>query len=139
MITYKENAITTEGYLELRAAVNWPVLSYEQAEKALQNSLYTICAYQDNQPIGMGRLVGDGSVICYVQDLIVLPDTQHCGIGSYLLEHLIEAAGSFGFHDTTMMLGLMCAKGREPFYESRGFLSRPTDALGPGMIQYLSL
>jgi hypothetical protein len=31
----------------------------------------------------------------------------------------------------------MCAKGRETFYEKHGFVARPTDALGPGMIQYL--
>jgi hypothetical protein len=40
--------------------------------------------------------------------------------------------------ESTMMLCLMCAKGREPFYEKHGFMQRPTDALGPGMIQYLT-
>jgi hypothetical protein len=38
-----------------------------------------------------------------------------------------------------MMLDLMCAKGREPFYEKHGFIARPTKDLGPGMIQYLEL
>ena len=38
---------------------------------------------------------------------------------------------------TEMMLDLMCAKGREQFYSRHGFLARPTEHLGPGMIQYL--
>jgi len=33
----------------------------------------------------------------------------------------------------------MCAKGREKFYQKHGFIARPTDELGPGMIQYLEL
>ena len=36
-----------------------------------------------------------------------------------------------------MMLCLMCAKGREVFYEKHGFTARPTRQLGPGMIQYI--
>ena len=38
-----------------------------------------------------------------------------------------------------LLLDLMCAKGREPFYEKHGFIARPTKDLGPGMIQYLDL
>ena len=38
-------------------------------------------------------------------------------------------------HDTEMMFDLMCAKGRERFYEAHGFLARPTEKLGPGMIR----
>ena len=38
-----------------------------------------------------------------------------------------------------MMLDLMCAKGREKFYQKHGFIARPTDDLGPGMIQYLEI
>ena len=36
-----------------------------------------------------------------------------------------------------IMFDLMCAKGREKFYEKHGFIARPTENLGPGMIQYI--
>ena len=38
---------------------------------------------------------------------------------------------------THLMLDLMCAVGREPFYHKHEFISRPTDKLGPGMIRYI--
>ena len=117
MITFEENHITVEQYLHLRKQVNWKPLSIPQAQKALDNSLYVLAAYHDGQLVGMGRLVGDGAVICYIQDLIVVPDIQSHGIGSMLIERLIAHAASLGLHDTTMMLDLMCAKGRELFYQ----------------------
>lgn len=137
MIIFKENALDTDTYLELRKSVRWKKLSYEQAKKALENSLYTVCAYEFDRPVGMGRLVGDGAVICYIQDLVVVPDSQASGIGSQIVEMLIEYADSLRLEGTEMMLDLMCAKGREMFYEKHHFISRPTENLGPGMIQYL--
>ena len=139
MITFEENHITVEQYLHLRKQVNWKPLSIPQAQKALDNSLYVLAAYHDGQLAGMGRFVGDGAVICYIQDLILVPDSQSHGIGSMLIERLIAHAASLGLPDTTMMLDLMCAKGRELFYQKHGFIARPTDELGPGMIQYLEL
>ena len=84
-------------------------------------------------------IVGDGAVICYVQDLVIRPELQGSGLGSELLQRLIAHVKSLGFPDTTMMLALMCAKGREEFYIKNGFTPRPTPDLGPGMITYLSL
>ncbi len=137
MIIFKENVLDTDTYLALRKSVKWKKLSYEQASKALRNSLYTVCAYEFDRPVGMGRLVGDGAVICYIQDLIVVPDAQAAGIGGQMVEMLIEYAESLRMEGTELMLDLMCAKGRELFYQSHGFLARPTKNLGPGMIQYL--
>ena len=54
-----------------------------------------------------------------------------------LMEHLISYVDSLTEEGTEMMLDLMCAKGREQFYSRHGFLARPTEDLGPGMIQYL--
>ena len=77
-------------------------------------------------------------VVCYIQDLIVIPQVQAQGIGSQIIQKLKAYVESLREEESTMMLCLMCAKGREPFYEKHGFMQRPTDALGPGMIQYLT-
>jgi len=87
--------------------------------------------------LGMGRIVGDGAVICYIQDLVVIPEAQGKGVGSMIINALIDYVKSIKDEGSTMMLCLMCAKGREPFYEKHSFIARPTEALGPGMIQYL--
>ena len=137
MIQIKENQLDVQTYLSLRKKVNWKELSKEQAKKALDNSLLTICAFQDEKPIGMARVVGDGAVICYVQDLIIIPEAQGQGVGSMLLEYIKTYVESLTEPGTQMMLDLMCAKGRESFYEKHGFIARPTKELGPGMIYYV--
>ncbi len=137
MIEIKENVLDLQTYLDIRASVNWKKLSETQAEKALQNSLLTISAIRNGKTVGMGRVVGDGAVICYIQDFIVRPDCQGEGIGQQMMEHLIAYIDELREENTEIMLCLMSAKGRETFYERFGFLGRPTEELGPGMIQYL--
>ena len=75
-----------------------------------------VCAYIDAKIVGMGRLVGDGAVICYIQDLMIHPDYQHYGIGSAIIEDLIEYVENLCEEGTEIMLDLMC---------------------GPGMIRYI--
>ena len=77
----KENLIDVDKYLKIRGKVKWKQLTKEQAKKALENSLYTVVAYENGKPVGMGRVVGDRAVICYVQDLIVIPEYQVSCIG----------------------------------------------------------
>ena len=138
MITLVENSISTEEYLKLRAAVQWRELSENQAIQVINNSLFFVKAVDDcGNVVGMGRIVGDGAVVCYIQDLIVLPDMQGKNIGSLLIKRLIAFVNELREENTTLMLCLMCAKGREKFYEKHGFIARPNDMLGPGMLQYL--
>ena len=139
MVQLVEDQLDIDTYMELRAAVNFRKLSRDQAKRELDNSLYTLVAYKDGKAVGMGRIVGDGAIICYVQDLIIRPEVQGEGIGGLILESLKSFVINTGFEGTTMMFDLMCAKGREPFYKKHGFIARPTENLGPGMIQYLEL
>lgn len=137
MIEIVENKLDVETYLDIRASVHWKVLRKEQAEKALNNSLYTVMAVKNGKTIGMGRIVGDGAVICYIQDFVVRPEYQGNSIGRKMMERLIAHVEELRMDQSEMMLCLMCAKGREQFYEKFGFIGRPTENLGPGMIQYL--
>ena len=142
MIKFSEDRLSVAEYLNLRASVGWKTLSERQAELALENCIYIISAYDEDEKgvrklIGMGRIVGDGAVICYIQDLIVLPEYHGRGVGSALIKHLTNYVKSLSAEGEEMMFALMCAKGREQFYEKRGFIARPTETLGPGMIMYL--
>ncbi len=133
----KENRLDIDTYLNLRKTVNWKILTREQAEKAIQGSLFTVVAIDDGQPVGMGRIVGDGAVICYIQDLIVIPEYQRSGVGQQIMECLINYVKESKLPGTEIMLDLMCAVGREAFYKKNGFIARPTEKLGPGMIMYI--
>ncbi len=137
MLTFREDVRDVETYLSLRKQVDWVELSLPQAQKALDNSLKIFTAYDGERAIGMGRIVGDGAVICYIQDLIVIPEYQHKHVGSMLIQRLVGYVRRITAPGTRMMLCLMCAKGREEFYEKQGFIPRPTPGLGPGMIQYI--
>ncbi|MBQ4284550.1 MAG: GNAT family N-acetyltransferase, partial [Lachnospira sp.] len=117
MITFREDYKDVDTYLELRAKVGWVKLDRKQAQTALNNSLKIVTAYDGDMAVGMGRVVGDGAVISYIQDLIVIPDYQRAHIGSQVLEKLKEYVTGITAPGTRMMLCLMCAKGREVFYE----------------------
>lgn len=138
MMFLKDNELDTNTYLNLRKSVAWKPLTEEQAEKAIAGSLLTVVAYDDDMPVGMGRIVGDGAVICYIQDLIVIPKYQGTGVGQAIMDSLIDYVKEIRLPDTQIMLDLMCATGREDFYKKYGFIARPTEKLGPGMIMYIN-
>ena len=71
--------------------------------------MYTLVAFKDGKAVGMGRIVGDGAIICYVQDLIIRPEVQGEGIGGLILETLKKFVIQEGYEGTTMMFDLMCA------------------------------
>ncbi len=137
MVNIKENILDKETYILLRKKVGWKKLSDRQIDLALNNSLFNVCAFIDDLPVGMGRIVGDGAVVCYIQDLVIHPEYQQLGIGSLILKSLIEYVSKIQEKDTQMMLCLMSAKGRDDFYIKNGFIKRPNDNLGSGMIMYL--
>ena len=86
---YKENILCYEDYCRLRESVEWLNFSKEQTEKSLNNSLYTVVAVKDNQTVGMGRLIGDGLYYVIV-DVVVHPACQKMGIGSKIVDMMIE-------------------------------------------------
>jgi GNAT superfamily N-acetyltransferase len=129
----KENVLTAKDFIALRVSAGWGELLEQQAQDALKNSLFTISVMDQGQVIGMGRLVGDGVYICYVQDLVILPNYQEKGIGKSIMERLIAYTKEHGVPETNVTLGLFAAKGKEEFYQKLGFTIRPNENRGAGM------
>jgi len=122
-------------YTDLRAKVNWNKADLNIIETSLENSLFHVCIRLHGALIAMGRVIGDGAMYFYIQDVIVDPDYQNQGLGdvlmvnieSYLAEVITEGA----------TIGLLAAKGKESFYKRYGYQDRTGDPLGKGMCKFI--
>ena len=126
-----EKLPSPEEFIQLRQLVRWGIPGRDVIVKALPNSLYCICAVADAEIIGMARIIGDGGLAYYIQDVIIKPEYQRQGIGTALMNKIMEYIRVHAKNNT--VIGLMAAKGKEPFYERYGFTVRPNDNLGSGM------
>lgn len=128
-----EDTPNVEDYNKLRALMNWRTIDPNLAKIGLRHTLYAVSFYLDDTLVAMGRVVGDMGIIFYLQDVIVHPDYQNLGLGSKVINKLLDYIKSFGANDEEIMVGLMSAIGKEPFYEKHGFVRRPSANYGNGM------
>jgi GNAT superfamily N-acetyltransferase len=135
-ITYT-NTISVNNYMALRKAVNWPAIVPEQAKLGINGSRFVLVAYDGEKAVGIGRVVSDGGYVCYLADIIVLPEYQNQGIGSEIVSRLIAMVKADMKPGFQTHFALISAKGRENFYERFGFSKRPTDVFGYGMAQWI--
>ena len=129
---YRENALSYDDYYRLRESVAWLNFSREQTEKALNNSLYTVVAEDDGKVVGMGRMTGDGLYYLIV-DIVVQPDNQKKGIGSAIIDMMIDYVDRETPIGGRSSVQLTAEKGKETFYEKRGFKLIPHEHCGSGM------
>lgn len=129
---YRENGLCYEDYCRLRESVGWSNFSKEQTQAALHNSLFTVAAFENDQVIGMGRLIGDGMYLL-IADIVVSPAYQKKGIGSKIINMLLEHAAEKLPSGGRISIQLISEKGKEPFYEKLGFQCIPNDFCGSGM------
>jgi ribosomal protein S18 acetylase RimI-like enzyme len=119
---------------ELRAlhrAVGWQELPDDDAAVAegLAGSQYAAVVTLHDRAVACVRLVGDGGIYYYIQDLIVRPEHQGKGLGDALMEEVWLYLGEHARPST--FVGLMTAEGKAGFYERWGFTVRPPGR--PGM------
>ena len=128
-----------EDFVSLKVSVGFMERPLEQVERALKNGLFNVSAICDGKVVGMGRLVGDGAMYWYLQEIVVHPDYQGKGIGKSIVKRLIEHVKSTAIPGSQVTIGLSAAKGKDAFYEKFGFVSRPTESCGPGMEKRLTI
>jgi GNAT superfamily N-acetyltransferase len=130
-IVLAEEYPTPEEYIELRKMVGWSIPDRPAIAPSLRNSHYCVCARAQGKIVGMARIVGDGGMVYYIQDVIVEPSRQGQGIGKRLMDRVMEYIRRHAVAHT--IVGLMAASGKEEFYERYGFTRRPNGKFGAGM------
>ena len=126
-----ERPPTVEEYRRLREAVGWEHVEVQATETGLRNALFSICVIHKGEVIGCGRVVGDGGIYSYIQDIIVLPEFQGKGLGRRIMDAVMGYLSSHAHPNA--FIGLMAAKGVSRFYERYGFSERPPGR--PGMFR----
>jgi len=138
-IEYRENNLTVEDFQELRATAGWFKVHTILAERSVKGTLYSVCAYTGGKTIGMARVIGDGGMTLFVQDVVVHPDYQRQGIGRKLMEYVMNYISLSAPEESVLQVSLMASKGKEAFYEKFGFVLRPNEKQGAGMQQRIEI
>ena len=86
----------------------------------------------------MARVISDDGYMALIVDVMVLPEYQGKGVGRRLMENITEWLDQLTKDGRCVMVNLMATPGNESFYEKFGFVARPTDHMGAGMVRWIN-
>lgn len=113
------NAYNEEEILSLYKSVGWTAYT-EQPDvlrQGFENSMLILAAYDAEKLLGIIRAVGDGATIVFVQDILVFPEYQRIGVGTALLQAVLNR------YDNVRQIELATDNTEKTvaFYKSMGF------------------
>ena len=141
MITYGHE-IPVKEYNSIRESVGWKVLREEQAQKGLDRSEFLIAAYDGEKAVATST--GSLATTVLLPGLrrifpgAMRPEYQGRGIGAEMLKAISGWFEDLASDGSCILINLMATKGNEPFYEKFGFVTRPNDSMGAGMVRWIN-
>lgn len=129
-LEFRESVPDASDYLALFESTGWNReyrLSAGELQNAMRRSWYLVTAYDGGQLVGSGRIISDGVFHGLIVDVIVSPSYQKRGLGTAIMQRLLEHCRAHHIRDVQ----LFCAAGKASFYARLGFVRRHEDA--PGM------
>ena len=111
---------TPQEHRRLAEAVGWAEsFDWQSMPDSLAGSVAGVVAERNGEVVGMGRLVGDGVLYFYIQDVAVLPELQGQGLGRALLDRLLHHVRRMA--PANAFVGLFATPEAVALYASRGF------------------
>ena len=133
-IKYIDKTPTADEFNQLTEAVGWGRRENAVVEEALRHTLYSVCVYDEDTLIGYGRIIGDKTIFLHIHDVMVRPEYQGVGIGSGIMNKILDKVNEYRKVNPGIRVYLGASKGKEGFYEKFGFVGRPNENLGAGMV-----
>ncbi|MBB1326209.1 GNAT family N-acetyltransferase [Pseudoalteromonas sp. B131b] len=129
------SAPALDEFTNLRAQAKWQNPDDKTLKASIENSLFWVAVYHIDKLIGTGRIIGDGAMYFYIQDVIVAPSYQKQGIGHLVMTHIEDYLSNTCSNGAT--IALLSAHGKESFYTQYGYVKRDGDVLGLGMCKFI--
>ncbi len=119
---------TPAEFRALYVRTGWGRPSEDACRRAIEGS-WVVCTARERggSLVGMGRLISDGVMHAYVNEMIVREDARGHAVGATILRRLVAESRERGVTE----IQLFAARGRAPFYLRHGFVRRADAA--PGM------
>jgi GNAT superfamily N-acetyltransferase len=108
-------------YIRIRFEAGLSRKSEEAAAIGLKNGLFSVVAYCGEEPIGLGRIIGDGGCFFQVVDIAVVPDHQGKGVGDLIMRNLMDYIRANC--PPTAYVSLIAVHGTFDFYRRYGFIA----------------
>jgi len=97
-----KGTVKPEQIAELRKSVGWNGMEIS-LKKALLNSYFYICCFEDDKLIGYLDVVSNGITDAYIQDVIVNPACQGKGIGTKMMNIAIDKLKQDGVYAISVL------------------------------------
>lgn len=128
-VQYVHRRPTGEEHRELIEAVGWTSFTnFAARERSLPQSLFCVVAEVEGKIAGMARVIGDGAQFFYVMDVAVTPEMQGRGIGTGLMNEVVDYIQKNA--PEKALVGLFTGAGLGGFYERFGFAGPETGLYG---------
>ena len=120
---------SAEEFLSLRSSADMGPRSLKGAKQGLGNELYCVLlkVEENDELVGMGRVVGDGGTVFHICDMVVKPEWQKKGGGTMIMDALMDFIEELDISDAYVNL----IADVDGFYEKWGF--KPTRPSSKGM------
>lgn len=122
--------IKTEDYINIRRNVGWNEVNPLQAKKALKNSMINVSVFNNDECLGIGRIVGDNVYKGMLTDVMVKKEYQKMGVGTLIVKSLIEKLEDFVSEGESFQLEASPTYGNRNFYINCGFKYKPENQDG---------
>lgn len=83
--THKIPSVEAYNQLRVNAGMN-STKPYSEVKKALEGTLFLVSVYEEDELIGLGRIVGDDGIAFIVCDIMVDKKFQRRGIANQIME-----------------------------------------------------
>ena len=114
---YKYNEpVSAKALSDLREAVGWNRMEKEY-ENPSMTSYYHIAVYEKEELVGYIDCVSNGVTDAYIQDLMVHPDYQGKGVGTDLMNKMIQCLKEKRIY----IISVVFEERLKPFYDRFGF------------------